>query len=216
MSALQLPPQENRESIPRNIRLLAVPQPSTDGERHLTRVRGEIDTMKDLARSSPFVDFQEADGTVEDVLSKMKETDWVHFACHVKQDRANPLDSGPVLTQGRRLKLLDVARLSRPQGGLAFLCACHTAMGDEQLSGEAIHMAAGMLLVGYEGIIATMWSIMDIHASRVAEDVYKSFFSDGKVPDSRQAAEASHDAIERLRDSGVSFSSWVPFIHVSL
>ena len=216
MSALELPPQENREWIPRNIRLLAVPQPSTDGEPHLTHVRGEIDTIKDLARSSPFVDLQEADGTVEDVLSKMKETDWVHFPCHVKQDRANPLDSGPVLAQGRRLKLLDVARLSRPQGGLAFLSACHTATGDEQLSEEAIHMAAGMLLAGYEGVIATMWSIMDIHALRVAEDVYKNLFSDGEIPDSRQAAEALHDAIGRLQDSGALFSSWVPFIHVGL
>ena len=208
MSALELPPQEDSEATSRNIRLLAVPQPSTDGAVHLTSVRGEIDIVRNLASSSPFVGFQEADGTVEDVLSKMTETDWVHFACHGTQDRTNPFDSGFLLAHGRRLKLTDIARVSRPHGGLAFLSACHTATGDEQLSEEAIHIAAGMLLAGYRGVIATMWSIMDNDAPRVTEQVYKSLLGDGKVPDSRHAAEALHQAIEQL--------SWVPFIHVGL
>ncbi|KAF8545977.1 hypothetical protein OG21DRAFT_1368101, partial [Imleria badia] len=214
MSALELPPQEHSEVTSRNIRLLVVPQPSTDGQSHLSGVRGEIESIRKSASSSPFVSFQEADGTVEDVSSKMMETDWVHFACHGTQDRTNPYDSGFLLAHGKRLKLPDIARLSRPHGGLAFLSACHTATGDAQLSEEAIHIAAGMLLVGYRGVIATMWSILDNDAPRVTDDVYKSLFSDGQVPDSRQAAEALHDAIERLRDSGASFLSWVPFIHV--
>ena len=216
MSALELPSQEDSEAISRNIKLLAVPQPSTDGQAYLTGVRGEVETIRELTSSSPFVGFQEADGTVEDVLSKMTETDWVHFACHGTQDRTNPFDSGFLLAHGRRLKLPDIARVSRPRGGLAFLSACHTATGDEQLSEEAIHIAAGMLLAGYSGAIATMWSIMDNDAPRVTEDVYKNLLGDGKVPDSRQAAEALHHAIEQLRDSGVSFLSWVPFIHVGL
>ena len=216
MSALELPPQEDSEANSRNIRLLAVPQPSTDGQVYLAGVQREIEIVRNLASSSSFVGFQEADGTVEDVLSKMTETDWVHFACHGTQDRTNPYDSGFLLAHGRRLQLPDIARVSRPHGGLAFLSACHTATGDDQLSEEAIHIAAGMLLAGYRGVIATMWTIMDNDAPRVTEDVYKSLFGDGKVPDSRQAAEALHHAIERLRDSGVSFLSWVPFIHVGL
>ena len=216
MSALQLPPQDDSDATSRKIRLLAVPQPSTDGQAHLAGVRGEIEIIRQLASSPPFVRFQEADGTVEDVLSKMTETDWVHFACHGMQDRTNPLDSGFPLAHGRRLKLPDIARVSRPRGGLACLSACHTATGDEQLSEEAIHIAAGMLLAGYRGAIATMWTIMDNDAPRVTEDVYKSLLGNGKVPDSRQAAKALHDAIERLRDSGASFLSWVPFIHVGL
>ena len=216
MSALELPPQETPEATSHNIRLLAVPQPNTDGQGHLTGVRGEIEIIRKLASSSPFVRFQEADGTIEDVMSKMAETDWVHFACHGTQDRAHPLDSGFLLAHGRRLKLPDIARVSRPRGGLAFLSACHTATGDEQLSEEAVHIAAGMLLAGYRGAIATMWSIMDNDAPRVTEDVYKKLLDDGRVPDSTQAAEALHDAIERLRDSGASFLSWVPFIHVGL
>ena len=121
MSALELPPQEDSEATSRNIRLLAVPQPKTDGQLHLSGVQGEIDIIRNLASSSPFVGFQEADGTVEDVLSKMTQTDWIHFVCHGTQDRTNPFDSGFLLAHGRRLKLPDIARVSRPRGGLAFL-----------------------------------------------------------------------------------------------
>ena len=215
MTALQLPDLETTPS-PRNIRLLAVPQPSTDGQGRLTCVPEEMRVIGELTSSSPFVDLQETSGTVEDVLEKMSMSDWVHFACHGTQDRTNPLDSGLLLAHRKRLKLSDIVRLSCPRGGLAFLSACQTATGNEQLSEEAIHLAAGMLLAGYRGVIATMWSIMDNDAPRVTEDVYKSLFQDGKVPDSGQAAEALHHAIERLRESGAPFLSWVPFIHVGL
>lgn len=44
---------------------------------------------------------------------------------------------------------------------LAFLSACQTAVGDEKIPEESIRLAAGMLAVGYKGVIATMWSIRD-------------------------------------------------------
>ena len=71
---------------------------------------------------------------LDDVLLKMRETDWVHSACHGTQDRTNPYDSGFSLTHGQHLKLSDISisRLSEscPHGGLAFLSACHTATGN--------------------------------------------------------------------------------------
>ena len=88
-------------------------------------------------------------GTFEEVLDLMKEVDWVHFACHGIQDATSPTSSGLCLADRRRLKISDIIALSRPRGGLAFLSACQTAMGDEGLSDEAIHIAAGMLFAGY-------------------------------------------------------------------
>ncbi|KAJ6529941.1 hypothetical protein DFH09DRAFT_934658, partial [Mycena vulgaris] len=41
------------------------------------------------------------------------------------------------------------------------LSACQTARGAKGLQEESVHLAAGMLLAGYRGVIATMWSIMD-------------------------------------------------------
>lgn len=218
MTAFQQSPRGDLEATLTSciIRLLAVPQPSTDGQARLKCVPKEMEAIGKLTSSSPFVDLLEADGTVEDVLEKMAVSEWVHFACHGTQDRAHPLDSGLLLAHGKRLKLSDIVRLSRPRSGLCFLSACQTATGDEQLSEEAIHLAAGMLLAGYKSVIATMWSIMDYDAPKVTEDVYKTLFGDKKIPDSGQAAEALHHAIKRLRESGSPFLSWVPFIHVGL
>ena len=86
----------------------------------------------------------------------MKEADWVHFPCHGIQDLVIPIESGLCLADGRRLKVRDIIALSRPHGGLAFLSACQTAMGDDRLSDEAIHVAAGILFAGYGGVIGTM------------------------------------------------------------
>ena len=154
-------------------------------------------------------------GMVEEVLDLMKEADWVHFACHGIQDAANPTESGLCLADRCRLKISDIIALSRPHGGLAFLSACQTAMGEERLSDEAIHIAAGMLFAGYGGVIGTMWSISDKLAPDVARDVYEQLFRNGTRPDYREAARALHGAIGRLRDSGgASFATWLPFIHV--
>ena len=61
-------------------------------------------------------------------------------------------------------------------------------MGDEGLSDEAIHIAAGMLFAGYGGVVGTMWSISDKLAPVVARDVYEQLFRDGKRLDYREAA----------------------------
>jgi CHAT domain-containing protein len=159
----------------------------------------------------------ESSGTVEEVLALMKEADWVHFACHGIQDVESPTESGLCLADRRRLKISDIIASSRPRGGLAFLSACQTAMGDEGLSDEAIHIAAGMLFAGYGGVIGTMWSISDKLAPDVARDVYEQLFQNGTRQDYREAARALHRAIGRLRDGGeASFVTWLPFIHVGL
>ena len=88
-------------------------------------------------------------------------------------------------------------------------------MGDERLSDEAIHIAAGMLFAGYGGVIGTMWPISDELAPDVARDVYTQLFQNGTRPDYRGAARALHDAVGRLRDNDkASFVTWLPFIHV--
>ncbi|KAF8132370.1 TPR-like protein [Boletus edulis] len=204
-----------------DFRLLAVRQPTTDG-RQLSRLPGvhtELEHIKEAITNSgsACATFLEPSvGTVEEVLGLMKEADWVHFACHGIQDAKNPTDSGLCLANERRLKISDIIGLSRSRDGLAFLSACQTATGDEGLSDEAIHIAAGMLFAGYAGVIGTMWSISDTLAPIVARDVYEHLFRNGTRPDYREAAWALHEAIGRQRDGEVSFNEWVPFIHVGL
>ncbi|KAF8443987.1 CHAT domain-containing protein [Boletus edulis BED1] len=203
-----------------DFRLLAVRQPPTDGQlSRLPGVHTELKHIKEvITNSASACTFLEPSfGTVEEALGLMKEADWVHFACHGIQDAKNPTDSGLCLANERRLKISDMIGLSRSRGGLAFLSACQTATGDEGLSDEAIHIAAGMLFAGYGGVIGTMWSISDTLAPIVARDVYEHLFRNATRPDYREAAMALHEAIGRVRESGeVSFNEWVPFIHVGL
>ena len=216
LSILTLSP--NPGAPPGNdLRLLAVGQPPSDGQSPLPGVDMELRHIRQVIRDSTSTQttlVESSVGTVEEVLALMKGADWVHFACHGIQDAAN---SGLCLADRRRLKLSDIIMLSRPRGGLAFLSVCQTAMGDERLSDEAIHIAAGMLFAGYGGVIGTMWSISDKLAPDVARDVYEQLFGNGTRPDYRDAARALHDAIGRVRESGsASFHTWLPFIHVGL
>ncbi|KAF8129538.1 CHAT domain-containing protein, partial [Boletus edulis] len=200
-----------------DLRLLFVPQPPSDGQNYLQGVAQELKQISTVVGNSPSARttlLESSVGTVEEVLGLMKDADWVHFACHGIQDAAKPTDSGLCLANGRRLKISDIIGLSRSRGGLAFLSACQTATGDEGLSDEAIHIAAGMLFAGYGGVIGTMWSISDWHAPIAAREVYKYLFRNGTRPDYRDAARALHEAVGSLRESGeASFLTWVPFIH---
>ena len=201
-----------------DLRLLAVHQPPSDGLSRLPGVDTELEHIRTAIRNASvrITLLESSVGTVEEVLTLMKEADWVHFACHGIQDAARPTDSGLCLADRRRLKLSDIIALSRPHGGLAFLSACQTAMGDEGLSDEAIHIAAGMLFAGYGGVVGTMWSISDKLAPRIARDVYEQLFQNGTMADYREAARALHEAVGHLRDSDASFVEWLPFIHVGL
>ncbi|KAH0830160.1 hypothetical protein J3R83DRAFT_1509 [Lanmaoa asiatica] len=218
LSILSSPPESDAASSG-DLRLLTVRQPPSDGLSRLPGVDTELKSIRAVIESFPSARttlLESSIGTVEEVLSLMKEADWVHFACHGVQDEVNPTDSGLCLADHRRLKLSDIIALSRPRGGLAFLSACQTAMGDKDLSDEAIHIAAGMLFAGYGGVIGTMWSISDRVAPCVAKDVYSQLLGNDARADYRDAARALHDAVGRLRDDKASFVEWLPFIHVGL
>ncbi|TFY76174.1 hypothetical protein EWM64_g7836 [Hericium alpestre] len=119
-----------------------------------------------------------------------------------------------------RLQLQDIIRKTHPHADFAFLSACQTSTGDQKLSDEAVHLAAGMQLAGYRSIVATMWSIGDEDGPLVADEVYAHLFCDGQ-PDSSRAANALHHAVLKLQDTTKPddrddswFLRWVPFIHI--
>ena len=93
---------------------------------------------------------------VETVASRLSEVSIVHFACHGMQDQLKPLNSGLKLDDG----LLRVSRIMKekmPNGSLAFLCACETAMGHEKRPDEAMSLGATLLFSGFHSVIGTMW-----------------------------------------------------------
>lgn len=187
------------------------------------------------AGSSTWLNSEQA--TVSAVLEAMETHSWIHLACHGIQDQLEPTKSAFALYDGR-LDLETISSLTASKSSssslatsdrqgqknknnrcLAFLSACQTATGSEQLPEEAVHLAAGMLMAGYKTVLATMWSISDKHAPMVAEDVYRQLSKDSLLQTHEgQAAYALHYAVERLREvvGETSFMTWVPFIHLGV
>jgi CHAT domain-containing protein len=92
------------------------------------------------------------------VLSLLPDASFVHFACHGSKDLVNPLESALYLGDGD-LKVSKIMQNPIQNASLAFLSACETAMGDEKVPDEAIHLAATMLFAGFRGVVGTMWSV---------------------------------------------------------
>ena len=143
---------------------------------------------------------------------------WVHLACHGSQKIANPIESFFALYDGP-LTLQALMGTVAMNAELAFLSACQTAAGDEKNPEESVHLAAGMLAVGFKGVIATMWSIWDNDAPIIVEAYYKSLLEIRKsgtvAPGYTGAAYALHDAVKVLRErvGEENFVKWAPFVH---
>ena len=74
-----------------------------------------------------------------------------------------------------------------------------------------------MLLAGYRGVVATMWSIQDELAPEIADEFYARILEEDKRPDHRRAAEALHISVQKLRKkAGVSLIDWIPFVHLGV
>ncbi|KAF8642082.1 hypothetical protein AX16_009698 [Volvariella volvacea WC 439] len=207
------------------VRLLAVIQSASDTGFPLPGTHEELRLIQSrIANTEAKIELDvlyEDDAKREMTLDKIQQANWVHFACHGIQDITNPTNSALLLAKGSRLRLHDLIKLSLPNAQLAFLSACQTATGVSTLPDEAIHLAAGMLLAGFRSIIATLWSIGDSDAPRVADDVYATLLDStggSRVPDAGEAAFALHCAVDRLRKGygNKSFMNWVPYVHIGL
>ncbi|CAE6386328.1 unnamed protein product [Rhizoctonia solani] len=202
-------------SLDRDCRVLAVGQAETPDCSSLPGTTEELGYLRahtgDKAQLKELVDDQ---ATKMAVLDAMQRHDWVHLACHAYQDRKDPTKSGFRLHDGP-LYLSAINQRLFKNKGLAFLSACETATGDEELPDEAIHLASGMLMAGYPSVIATMWPLSDTHAPFVANKVYGQLMKDGMI-EKGQAGRALHSAVAELREvvGEEAFFNWVPYIHI--
>jgi hypothetical protein len=214
--------------------MMVVIQPDTPGQKSLPCTVDELRKMERHVAKKDLVKLVR--GSVKEVISHLPQTSMVHFACHGKQDTQNPLESALLLQDGQ-LKVSQIMQQSMPNASLAFLSACETAMGDENLPDEVIHIGSTLLFAGFRGVVATMWwvdcisfrnngliifrSIADVDGPKIADTFYENLFkkhgaiiTDASGPDTTQAAQALHLAVAKLRSENVSFVRWVPFIHL--
>ncbi|KIM20630.1 hypothetical protein M408DRAFT_81703 [Serendipita vermifera MAFF 305830] len=203
---------QSQPEMASHFQILTVAQPSTPHALPLPETEREVGLVKDIASGVAVKSLINEEATTARVLQAMKESNWIHLACHGIQDHKESLKSG-FLLHDKILELAELIREPLPKADFAFLSACQTAKGDEKIAEESVHLAAGMLFSGCKGVIGTMWSIQDNDAPKVTKIVYERMLKDG-VPNRKEAARALHEAVKELRESGADFLSWVPFIHM--
>ena len=190
---------------------LLVGVPYAPGQDRLPNVPDELDRVRERLRSATTLDGESA--TRDAVVAAMPEHEWVHLACHGRQDAADPSASSVLLSDGP-LSILDITGRLLPSCDLAFLSACETFTGTQRLSDEAIHLASAFQVAGYRHVIATLWSIRDNVAPQVADRVYQTL-TRGGYPDSSLAAEAIHVAVAELRARIPRHPQvWAPYVHI--
>ncbi|CAA7260661.1 unnamed protein product [Cyclocybe aegerita] len=214
---------EKSKAIDATPSILLVSQSTAEHMAHIPGADSETKIIFDLARKRDLEAFRLSgkDATVSEVQDKMPMYCWIHLACHATQYPLRPLKSAFHLLDGE-LDISEIIKLKIPGADFAFLSACQTSTGDQELSNEAVHLAAGMLAAGYRSVVSTMWSIQDSYGPEVAESFYSHFLEgageDGKPwPNGTGAAYALHHAVQclrrRLGDTDLSLLTWVPYVH---
>jgi CHAT domain-containing protein len=193
-----------------------VSQPATPLQHRLPGAVHEVTAIRSRIPYNIKV-LSDDDATVSNVLEEMGKHSWAHFACHSVQHLQDATASAFALHDGQ-LQLRQIMTKSFKNAEFAFLSACQTAAGDKDLPDEAVHLAAGMLAMGYRGVVGTMWSIRDIDAPFVTDKFYTSLISYLKSCTENshpRAAYALHDATSALRQKWgeEEFLCWVPFVH---
>jgi CHAT domain-containing protein len=196
---------------PERQRMLMVAMEQTPGMQALPNARDELRLVRGhfgescTARSGP-------EASRAGVLSELSGHSWAHFCCHGDMDSASPSDSGIELYDAR-LTVGDIAGLDLEEAEFAFLPSCRTAVSDFELLDEAIHLSAALHFAGYRHVVATLWSVYDQFATYIADHVYNSTVTNGKL-DAQGAALALHEAVRELRrEPGMELIGWTPFIH---
>ena len=203
-----------------------ISQPATPNQPRIPGTTKEVLAIKQLLENKdvPVLCLEGEAATVNQGLTNMETHSCIHFACHAHQNTKEPLKSEFMLHDGG-LELSEIIKKRLVGADLAYLSACQTSTGDEKLSEEAVHLAAGMLAAGYRGVVATMWSISDRHGPQVAEDFYARLISQDLERDSERssglstdgAAHALHYSTQKLRkELGDLALDWIPYVHFGL
>lgn len=203
--------------------VLVVTQSDVPGYTSIPKTLVEGERVREvLAQSKYDTSLFTGDGVSKAaVCAALSKHTWLHLACHGTQNTEDPLQSAFAL-HGGPLSLLDLMNTTADNAELAFLSACQTAVGDEKIPEESMHLAAGMLAAGYKGVIATMWSIGDADAPVVVKAYYRKLL---KLRASKTlgkgetgAAYALHEATKKLRNKigDEQFARWAPFVHFGI
>jgi CHAT domain-containing protein len=136
---------------------LIVAMPETHFAPPLPGVTAEAEYVARLFRDSLVLAGSEA--TSQAVQAALAKYEIAHFACHGVSDSVDPGSSKLLLydyaSQPLTVAAISVLRLQN--AAMAFLSACSTAISNEKLADEAVHITAAFQLAGYSKVIGTLW-----------------------------------------------------------
>ncbi|KAG1780597.1 CHAT domain-containing protein [Suillus placidus] len=218
LSALVRSREMMKKRVPPSFVAIGQGQPSTGKSKELLAIDSELELVQKLVPATanrPSISGDAA--TRAGALRALQENNWVHLACHGKQDHIQPYNSHFVM-RDEPITLLDIMEKDIPYAEFAFLSACHTAAGDEETPDEVIHLAAGLQFSGFKSVIGTLWEVDDAVAKHVVEAFYENMFEDledGGVMDCTKAAWALNRATHAVKTE-VPLEQRMVFIHVGV
>jgi CHAT domain-containing protein len=128
------------------------------------------------------------------VLKKLPTAKVVHFACHGGTDWQEPLSSSLLLAHDRPLRVADLLSLRLEGARLAALSACETAIVGSRLPDEVVSLPTALLQAGFAGVIASMWSVLDLSTALLMPRIYQLWIQDAVAPH-----QALRQAVQWLR-----------------
>ncbi|KZT62676.1 hypothetical protein CALCODRAFT_425729 [Calocera cornea HHB12733] len=195
-------------------RMVAVSQPYTPGNVPLRAAGVEIEVLAQ-SRFSPSITFlHESTASVSAVTAALTTHNWIHCCCHGHWEAERPLSSAFDLGDGR-LTLQHIVSLRLAQADFAFLSACHTARQSTALPDESMHIAAGLQIAGFRGVLATAWAMADRDGPALAWHFYAALEELGGL-EARNAARAMQTAVSKLRQEGMPMFRWAAFVHIGI
>ncbi|QPC73190.1 hypothetical protein HYE68_003942 [Fusarium pseudograminearum] len=205
-----------QEHVKRNLVLVAME--STPEQGHLKYAAEEIQSIRDVTKSSTMILAKEPPTVKNDVLSALKSCSIFHFAGHGGTNSLNPLDSRLLLSDWKADPLsveniLDI-NLGREMPFLAYLSACGTSrIRTAGFVDEAIHMASAFQLAGFQHVIGTLWDVSDRTCVDMARVTYEGLLK-GSMSD-ESVSRSLHNATRELRsqwlkaEMGQDGDTWV-------
>ncbi|KAG2361195.1 hypothetical protein BDR07DRAFT_1334874 [Suillus spraguei] len=218
LSALVRSRQLMKKRVPPSFVAIGQGQPGAGKGKALLAVDSELELVHDLVPATASRTIISGDAaTRAGALEALQKNTWVHLACHGKQDRQQPYHSHFVM-KDEYLTLLDIMERDIPHAEFAFLSACHTAVGDEKMPDEVIHLAAGLQFSGFKSVVGTLWEVDDSVAKHVVEAFYQYMFKpskDGVVMNCTRAAWALNCATHAVKTE-VPLEQRMVFVHIGV
>lgn len=173
--------------------ILVVAVPNAPNASSIPNTLIELRLIKEIVpKSTPLLSLESSEATISAFTSVLHSHSFVHLACHGRQNalQQDVLKSALILHDGP-LQLSELIQNPLPHAEFAFLSACESATGETTLMDEGLHLAGGMLFMGFRGVVATLWGVWDRDGPIVARAFYERL---SELPSSSSKNEVGSDS----------------------